>query len=87
MSDEDQKSKICHWVIHILLCGFSFLEALSFVTVFSAIYTTKRIEMRMKELAVNLLLGSFYFGIILAAFGEILWNQLYILYRMLTLFI
>ena len=81
MSHEDQNSIINGILIHVLLCGFSFLQALSFVTVFSAVYATKTIEMRMKELAVNLLFGSFYFGIIAAAFGEILYNQIYLLMR------
>jgi hypothetical protein len=87
MSDEDRGSILYCSFIHILLCGSSFLVALSFVTVFSAIYATKTIEMRMKELAVNLLLGSFYFGFYWAALLEFLYNPVYMLYRILTLLI
>jgi hypothetical protein len=87
MSDEDQGSILYCSFIHILLCGNSFLQALSFVTVFSAIYATKTIEMRMKELAVNLLLGSFYFGFYWAALLELLGNPVYMLCRILILFI
>lgn len=76
MSNEDQRSKTYCCVIHILLCGNSFLEALSFVTVFSAIYATKTIEMRMKELAINLLLGSFYIGFYWATLIEYLYTRI-----------